>query len=154
MMFRATLQANGRTATGVEVPEEVVTALGAGRRPPVSVTVNGYTWRTSIASMGGRFMIGISAQARAGAGVTAGDVIEVDVEHDTAPREVDVADDLAAALAAAPAARARFEALPYSHQRRYVEAVEATKKPQTRANRIARAIETLEADPATGAAPG
>ncbi len=153
MRFRATLEVNGRTATGVEVPEEVVTALGAGRRPPVSVTVNGYTWRTSVASMGGRFMIGVSAQARAGAGVTADDVLEVEVEHDTAPREVEVADDLAAALAAAPAARARFEALAYSHQRRYVEAVEATKRPQTRANRIAKTIEALEADAATRAAP-
>jgi len=97
MRFRAELESHGRTATGVDVPAEVVRALGAGGRPPVAVTVNGYTWRTSIASTGGRFMVGVSAQARAGAGVTAGDVLDVEVGHDAAPRAVDVPEDLAAA---------------------------------------------------------
>lgn len=86
MRFRAELESHGRTATGVDVPAEVVRALGAGGQPPVAVTVNGYTWRTSIASTGGRFMVGVSAQARAGAGVTAGDVLDVEVGHDAAPR--------------------------------------------------------------------
>jgi len=146
MRFRAELESHGRIATGVDVPAEVVRALGAGGQPPVAVTVNGYTWRTSIASTGGRFMVGVSAQARAGAGVTAGDVLDVEVGHDAAPRAVDVPEDLAAALAEAPDARARFDELSYSHQRRYVEAVLAAKRPETRLNRVGRTVEMLRAD--------
>jgi len=146
MRFHAELESHGRTATGVEVPAEVVRALGAGGRPPVTVTVNGYTWRTSIASMGGRFMLGVNAQARAGAGVTAGELLDVVVEHDAAPRAVDVPEDLAAALADAPDARARFQELSYSHQRRYVEAVLGAKRPETRTNRVAVTVAMLRAD--------
>ena len=146
MRFRAELESHGRTATGVQVPAEVVRALGAGGRPPVAVTINGYTWRTSIASMDGRFMLGVSAQARAGAGVTAGDLLDVVVEHDAAPRAVEVPVDLAAALAEAPDARARFQELSYSHQRRYVEAVLAANRPETRLNRVARTVEKLRND--------
>ena len=148
MRFQAELESHGRTATGVEVPEGIVDALGAGRRPPVRATINGYTWRTSVASMGGRFLLGVNAEARAGAGVSAGDLLEVDVEHDPDPRTMAVPEDLAAALADSSDARARFEELSYSHQRRYIEAVQAAKKPETRANRVTWTVETLRAESA------
>ncbi|MEO7060418.1 MAG: YdeI/OmpD-associated family protein [Lapillicoccus sp.] len=143
MRFRAELETHGRTATGVEVPEEVIAALGAGRRAPVRATVNGYTWRTSIGAMGGRALVGVNATARAGAGVAGGDVIEMDLEHDTEPRTVEVPADLADALAAAPTAQANFVKLSYSHQRAHVEAVLAPKKAETRAKRVATTVADL-----------
>ena len=90
MKFNSTVELGGKTATGYEVPEEVVTGLGGGKRPKVRVTINGYTYRSSIAPMGGKFMLPISAENRAGAGVQAGDQIEVEVEIDNEPREVNV----------------------------------------------------------------
>ena len=102
--FRATIELHGRTATGIEVPSEVVDGLDAGRRPPVRVTIGSHSYRTTVASRGGRFLVPLSAEQRAGAGVAAGDEVDVDVELDTAPREVDVPADLAAALDAFRAA--------------------------------------------------
>jgi hypothetical protein len=137
------LVATGGTTTGLRIPEDVVTALGGGNRPKVSATVNGHTWRTSIARMGGEFWLGVSGENRAAAGIAAGDAVELDVELDTAPRTVEVPDDLAAALAASPAARSAFDALSYSHQRQHVEAVLAAKAPETRARRVAGVITAL-----------
>src|SRR5256885_8087446 len=99
MRFTTTIQGSGNKA-GIEVPENVVTALGAGRRPPVVVTMNGESYRSSIAVMGCQYMIGVSAANRELTGAAAGDTVEVDVELDTQPRVVDVPDDLAAALEA------------------------------------------------------
>jgi hypothetical protein len=141
--FRATIELHGRTATGIEVPSEVVDGLDAGRRPPVRVTIGSHSYRTTVASRGGRFLVPLSAEQRAGAGVAAGDEVDVDVELDTAPREVDVPADLAAALDAEPAARVRFDALPYSHRKEHVRAVEEAKAPETRQRRIAKAIAML-----------
>src|SRR5687767_4338339 len=102
MKFHTTLkQEAGRTVTGIEVPPEVVDALGSGKRPAVKVTLNGYTYRSTVAVMGGVYMIGVSAEHRTGAGVKAGDVLDVDLELDTEKREVDVPPDLAAAIDAA-----------------------------------------------------
>jgi hypothetical protein len=143
MRFRTTVELGGRTATGIEVPAEVVTGLGSGRRPAVHATIAGHTYRTTIASMGGRFMIPVSAEIRSITGVAAGDEIEVDVELDTEPREVTVPDDLAAALDAEPDARRFFDGLSYSNQRRHVLAVDGAKSPETRARRIAKAVTTL-----------
>jgi hypothetical protein len=142
--IRAILEQNGKTATGVQIPDDVVEALGAGKRPPVRVTVNGYEYRSSVASMGGRFMLGLSAEVRAGAGVSAGDEIELELQLDDAPREVEVPDDLARALAASPAAHRAFEALSYSNRRRLVLAVEAAKAAETRQRRIAKTVADLE----------
>lgn len=144
MRIRAILEQHGKTATGVEIPDDVVEALGGGRRPPVRVTVNGYEYRSSVASMGGRFLLGLSAEVRAGAGVSAGDEIELDLELDEAPREVEVPDDLAHALTASPAAERAFEALSYSNRRRLVLAVEAAKAAETRQRRIAKTVADLE----------
>jgi hypothetical protein len=145
--FTTDLLATGGSTTGFLVPEAVVQELGGGRRPTVAVTVNRHTWRTSIAPMGGRFLIGVSAAVRDAAGIAAGQTHTVGVELDTAPRSVEVPDDLAAALAAHPAAAEAWERLSQSHQRRHAEAVAAAKKPDTRRRRVASTIAKLTADP-------
>ncbi|MBB3678600.1 YdeI/OmpD-associated family protein [Modestobacter versicolor] len=143
MRFSTTVDLHGKTATGMVVPPEVLEALGGGRKPAVTVTVGGHTYRTSIGSMGGQSLIPVSAENRAAAGVAAGDAVEVDVELDDAPRVVEVPADLAAALDAHPAARARFDALSYSAQRRHVLAVEGAKAEATRQRRVAAAVAAL-----------
>jgi hypothetical protein len=143
MRFRATVELNGKTATGIEVPSEVVDGLGQGRKPPVAATINGHTYRTSIAFMGGRFLLPVSAQVRQDAGVAAGDEVDVEVELDTAPRTVTVPDDLAQALSSDPVASAAFARLSYSHQLRHVLAIEDAKAPETRQRRIAKTIADL-----------
>ena len=144
MRFRATIQQGGKTATGIEVPERVVEALGSGRRPAVKVTINGYTYCSSVAVLGGRYMVGVSAEHRAGAGVAGGDEVEVDIELDTAPREVTVPADLAAALDAEPEARRTFDGLSYSNKSWHVLQVEGAKSDETRQRRIARSVGTLK----------
>jgi hypothetical protein len=140
---RGTLELHGKTATGVEIPEDVVTALGGGKRPPVRVTINGYEYRTSIGSMGGRAMLPVSAEVRAASGVSAGDEIEILLALDDAPREIEVPDDLASSLAEVPAAKSAFEALNYSNKRRLVLAIEAAKAPDTRQRRVAKTVADL-----------
>ena len=105
MRFRATIQGTGKTAAGIQVPNEVVEALGPSRKPAVRATINGFTYRSSVASMGGVFMLGVSNEVRRSAGVEAGQEVDIDLELDTEPREVVVPADLAAALAADDGAR-------------------------------------------------
>ncbi len=144
MRIRTTIVQGSGNTTGIEVPPEVVEALGAGKRPPVTVTLNGYTYRSSIASMGGKFMISLSADNRAKAGVTGGDELDVDIELDTAPREVQVPPDFSAALDAEPAARATFDKLSYSNKSWHVLQVEGAKTDETRQRRIAKSVATLK----------
>jgi hypothetical protein len=143
MRFRATIELAGKTATGFQVPDDVVTALGAGRRPPVRVTIGGHTYRSTVASMGGRFMVGVSAQNRTAAAVAAGDEVDVDLELDTEPREVDVPEDLAAALDAEPEARRFFDGLSYSRKQWFVLRIEQAKKAETRRRRLDEAVTML-----------
>jgi hypothetical protein len=143
MRFRTTLLQAGKAATGIRVPDEVVEALGAGKRPPVRVTINGYTYRNTIAVMGGEYMVGVSAEHRAGAGVAGGDEIDVDIELDTAPREVSVPPDFAAALDADPAARETFDALSNSNKGWHVSSIEGAKTEETRQRRIEKSISAL-----------
>jgi hypothetical protein len=145
MRFRTTLLLAGKTATGMRVPDEIVLALGAGRRPPVRITINGYTYRNTIAVYGDEYMVGVSAEHRAGAGVQAGDELDVDIELDTAPREVSVPDDLGAALDADAAARRTFDGLSYSNRNYIVTQVEGAKSEETRRRRIEKSIEALHA---------
>lgn len=145
MEFTTVLELHGKTATGIEVPESVVTALGGGKRPPVLVTINGYAYRSTIAPYGGVHLLPVSAEVRAGAGIAAGDPVTVAVELDTAKREVEVPADLAAALAASPAARDFFATLSFSNQRGYVDWVQSAKKDETRLARLAKTVESLEA---------
>jgi len=143
MKFHGRVELNGKTATGIEVPAEVVTGLGAGKRPAVRATVNGFTYRSSVAPMGGRFLLPVSAQIRAGAGVAAGDEVDVDLEVDTEPRTVSVPADLAVALDTDPAVRRAFAALSYSQQLRYVQPVEDAKAAATRQRRIDKVLSDL-----------
>ena len=143
MRFRATILQTDKTATGIVVPDEVVAALGAGKRPPVTVTINGFTYRSTVAVMGSAFMVGVSAQNRAGAKVAGGDEVDVDIELDTAPREVTVPDDFAAALDAEPDARRTFDALSYSNKSWHVLQVTGAKADETRRRRIAKSVEAL-----------
>ena len=143
MRFRGTVELGGKTATGIEVPADVVESLGAGKRPAVNVTINGHTYRSTIASTGGRYLLPLSADNRTAAGASAGDEVDVDVELDTAPRTVEVPADFRAALDEDNAARTRWDALAYSHRLRHVLAINEAKAPETRQRRIAKAIEML-----------
>jgi hypothetical protein len=143
MKFRTTVLQSGKNITGMEIPEDVVTALGSGKKPPVRVTINGFTYRSSVAVMGGRYMVGISADNRAATGVAGGDEIDVDIVVDSQPREVGVPADFAAALDAEPAARTFFDGLSYSQRRWFVSGIEGAKKPETRLRRIEKAVERL-----------
>jgi len=143
MQFRTLVRLEGKTATGLEVPPAVVEALGAGKRAKVVVTINGYSYRSSVAPYSGVYMLPLAAEHRNGAGVAAGDVIDVDLAVDTEVRAVVAPADLAAALDADAAARKAFDALSYSNQRRHVLSVEYAKTPETRARRVAKVLERL-----------
>jgi hypothetical protein len=143
MRFRTTIELGGKTATGIRVPDEVVEALGAGKRPAVTVTINGFTYRSTVAVMGGVYMVGVSAENRAGAGVAGGDEVDVDIELDTAPREVAVPADFAAALDAEPAARRTFDGLSNSNKSWHVLQVQSAKTDETRQRRITKSVEML-----------
>ncbi|MFJ4170513.1 YdeI/OmpD-associated family protein [Paenarthrobacter sp. NPDC089714] len=144
MEFTTTIVGDGNKA-GIVVPEEIVEALGAGKRPPVVVTMNGQSYRSSIAVMGGKYMVGVSSANRELTGVSSGDTLEVGLEVDTQPRVVEVPEDLAAALDAEPDAKAFYGTLNYSAQRRYVEPIGDAKTPETRARRIAKVVADLKA---------
>jgi hypothetical protein len=141
--FHSVIRLGGKTATGIPVPEEVVEGLGRGKRPPVRVTINGYTYRTTVAVRGGEFMLPISTENREGAGVAAGDEVDVDVELDAEPREVSVPQDFAEALDRDAEARRFFEGLSYSNKQRYVLPIEQAKAAETRRRRIAKAVSEL-----------
>jgi len=141
MRFRTTILQSGKTATGIPVPDDVVAALGRGKRVPVVVTLNGHSYRSTVTPYNGQNLIGLSAENRAAAGVEGGQEVEVELAVDNAPRTVEVPDDLAAALAGP--ARAAFDALSYSRQRAIVEPIEAAKTAETRERRIARAVTDL-----------
>jgi bacteriocin resistance YdeI/OmpD-like protein/uncharacterized protein DUF1905 len=143
MRFRTTLLQSSKTATGISVPDEIMTALGAGKAPKVAVTINGHTYRSSVATVNGGPMIGVSEAVRAATGVRGGDEIDVEVALDTAPRVIDVPEDLAAALAADPTARRTFDGLSYSNQRFWVEPIVGAKSAETRQRRIEKAVATL-----------
>ena len=141
MDFRATVILGGKTATGIEVPADVVEALAAGKRPPVVVTIGGHTYRTTVAPYTGAYFIPVAAEHREAAGVAAGDEVDVVIELDTAPRETPLPDDLDAALD--DAARAHFHGLAASHRKEWVRWVEEAKKPETRAARIEKTAAAL-----------
>jgi bifunctional DNA-binding transcriptional regulator/antitoxin component of YhaV-PrlF toxin-antitoxin module len=130
-------------ATGIVVPAEVIASLGGSRRPAVTVTVAGYTYRSTVASMGGQFLIPFAKEHRERSGIGPGQALEVILELDTAPRTVDVPDDLAAALEARPGARETFDRLSYTLRKEHVRQVETAKAAETRERRIARIVAGL-----------
>ena len=144
MRFHSIVQLGGKTATGIPAPEEVVSNIGPSKRPPVRVTINGHTYRSTVASRGGEFVLPISAENREGAGVVAGDEVDVDIELDTEPREVAVPPDFAEALDRDVEARRSFDGLSsYSQKQRYVLSIEGAKTDETRKRRIAKAVGEL-----------
>jgi hypothetical protein len=143
MKIRALLEQSGKTAVGFSVPEDVVLALGKGKRPPVNVTINGYTYRSSVAPMGGGYMIGVSAENRAAAGVLGGETHDIELTLDTAPREVELPEDFAAALGRDPAARRTFDALSPSNKGYHVSSIEGAKSAETRQRRIEKSVAAL-----------
>lgn len=145
MKFQATIELHGKTATGIRVPGAVVAALGAGKRPPVRVTINGHTYRSTLAAYGEEFLLPLSAEHREAAGAAAGETVEVDLELDQEPRTVSVPDDLAAALAGQPGAAEAFDALSYTMRKEYARQVESAKAQATRERRIATILSKLAA---------
>lgn len=141
MRYETTLWQQGNN-TGIEVPDEVIAALGAGRRPPVDVTVNGYQFRTTVGAMGGRAMLPFSAAHRAESGLAGGDDLVVDIEVDAAPRPIELTDELVAALEAA-GVRAAFDALAPSRRKAHAAAVADAKSDATRQRRVASIVEGL-----------
>ena len=144
MRFHTTILQGGKTAAGIEIPAEVVESLGAGKRPPVTVTINGYSYRSTVAVMGGAYMVGVSNEHRAASGLAAGDEVDVDIELDTAPREVSLPADFAAALAAEPAAAATFEKLSNSNKGWHTYQLDHAKTDETRQRRIEKSIAALK----------
>lgn len=142
--FRTVIVLGGKTATGFEVPPDVVAGLGSGKRPAVRVTIGPHTYRSTVAVMGGMFMLPLSAENRTVAGVAAGDEVDVHLELDTEPRQVEVPADLAGALDADAGARAFFDSLSYSKRRGLVLAVEDAKTPATRERRIAKTVAMMQ----------
>jgi hypothetical protein len=141
MRFRATVELGGKSATGIQVPDEVIGALGPSRRPAVRVTIGSFTYRTTAARMGGRFLVPLSAENRAAAGVAAGDEVEVEIALDDAPREVEMPADLAAALDAD--ARRHYDSLAVSHRKEWARWIEEARKPETRASRVEKTVAAL-----------
>ena len=143
MRFESTVELGGKTATGIPVPDAVVDELGGGNRPAVTISVNGYSYRTTAARMGGRFLVPLSAEHREAAGLSAGDTVTVGIALDTAPREVEMPADLEAAMD--DAARRAYDGLAFSHRKEWVRWVEEAKKPETRAARIEKTVAGLHA---------
>ena len=143
--FRSRVLLGGKTATGIEVPPAVVDALGSGKKPAVNVTIGRHTYRSTVATMDGKFMLPLSAENRQAAGVAAGDEIEVSLELDTAPRTLEIPADFQQALDQDAAAKTFFDSLSYSNRRRHTLSIDGAKTAETRQRRIAKAVESLRA---------
>lgn len=143
MKFRTTILLSGKSATGIRVPDDVVSSLGSSKKPAVRVTIGDYTYRSTVASMGGRFMIPVSSEHRTGASVAAGDEVDVDIVLDTEPREVTVPSDFADVLDQDVAAKNYFESLSYSNKLRIVLSIEEAKAAETRQRRIDKVMSQL-----------
>jgi hypothetical protein len=135
---------------GLEVPPEVVEALGGGKRPAVSITINGHSWKSRVAIMRGRYLIGLSNANRQAAGVVTGEEVEVELEIDAEPRVVVEPADFAHALDADPVARAAYERLSDSRKRQHVIAIASAKKAETRNRLIQKALATLRDQESAG----
>lgn len=143
MIIRILIQATGEGSAGVHLPDDVVEALGKGRKPPVKATINGYTWRSTVAVMGGEYWLGVSKEVRRNAGVQAGQEVDLTLELDTEERVLEVPPDFAAALDAEPEARRFFDTLSYSNKRRFTYSIDDAKTPETRQRRIDKSVDQL-----------
>ena len=145
LRFTATLVPRGPAAAIVLDDQQVATVGEGAKRFPVAATVNGHTWRTSVVRMGGEYLLGLNREVRRAAGAEAGDTVDVVLELDTAPREVDVPEALATALDGDPEARAAYERLAYTHRKEYAQWIAEAKREETRQRRVAQALEMLRA---------
>lgn len=136
-------QPQGRSVTGIVIPPDVIAELKSGKKPAVAVTVNGYAYRTTVAVMNGQFMIPFATEHRQASGINGGDAIEVRIELDTAPRTVEVPQDLVLALDAR-GLRERFDGLAFTYRKEHVRALDEARTPETRARRIAKVVEKLQ----------
>ena len=144
--FATTLHQQGNNV-GIVVPDEVIAELGAGRRPLVKVTINGsYTFVYTIAVMGSRNMIGFSSAHRAASGLKGGDEVEVELQLETAPREVEMPPELTAALAADPTAAAAFEKLSFTFRKEHARAISEAKAEETRQRRLDKILAGLRGE--------
>jgi hypothetical protein len=143
MKFQTKILQAGKTATGIEIPPKIVEALGAGKRPPVRLTINGYTYRSTVAVMGGKHMVGVSAEVREAANVAGGEIVDAEIALDAAPREVKVPSELRKAFASNAAARRAFENLSNSKKQLYTLPIEKAKTNETRERNVAKAISAL-----------
>lgn len=143
MKIQTKILLTGKNTTGIEIPPRLLDELGGGKHPKVTATVNGYTYRTSVGSMAGRFLLPVTAEVREKAGVRGGQTVQLEIALDTEPRVVELPPDFHKALEGEPEARRTFEALSYSNKRRYVLPIEAAKAPETRQRRIEKAIAEL-----------
>lgn len=141
--IRILIQGTGETSAGVQLPDAVVEALGKGKKPPVKATINGYTWRSTVAVMGGEYWLGVSKEVRRNAGCEAGQEVDLTLELDTEERVLEVPADFGAALDAEPEARRFFDSLSYSNRRRFTYAIEDAKTPETRQRRIEKSVAQL-----------
>ena len=141
--YRTRILGEAKGPTGIEVPAAELAALGTSKKPPVRVTLNGYTYRSTVATVDGRYMIGVSSQHRAASGRAAGDEVDVEIELDTEPREVTVPAELAAALDAEPKARETFDKLSNSNKGYHVSLIEGAKSEETRQRRIEKSVAVL-----------
>ena len=140
---RGELVARGPAAAFILEDEQVATVGEGAKRFPVVAIVNGYTWRTSVARMRGEFMVGLSREVREGAGAQAGDTVTLELALDTEPRTVDVPPALAEALESDPEAKAAFEGMAFTHRKEYARWIEEAKREETRARRVAQALEMI-----------
>ena len=143
MRYRTKLLSAGKTAAGIEVPPKVLELLGSSKKPAVKVTINGHTYRSTVATVMGKYMIGVSAENRLAAGITPGEMVDVELERDTQPREVAVPPDFAKALDRDARAKKAFEGLSFSGKTRWVAPIANGKTPETRQRNIEKAITAL-----------
>src|SRR2546423_10890148 len=143
LKFNTILLQAGKTATGIKIPPDIIEKLGAGKKPPVRVTINGFTYRSSVAVMGGAFMVGVNAENRAGAKVKGGDKIDVTIELDEEERTVEVPTDFEKVLNKNPDAKKKFATLSYSKKKELVIPITDAKTEETKQRRIEKALMAL-----------
>src|SRR5262245_48254020 len=141
--FKTILLTAGKTATGIKIPPEIIEKLGAGKKPPIKVTINGFTYRSTVAVMGGDFMVGVNAENREGAKVKGGDKMEVTIELDTQPRELELPAAFKKALDKNVTAKKAFENLSHSKQKVHVLPISNAKTEETRNRNIEKALKAL-----------
>ena len=143
MRFQATILQSGTAATGIQIPDEVIAALGAGKKPSVTMNVNGHTYRSTVATVDGKFMVGFSVEHRDASGLGGGDEVDVQIEVDMEPRTVELPADFQAALDAEPRASQTFDKLSNSNRGYHVTLVTSAKTDETRQRRIEKSISAL-----------